>query len=101
MLYSKLFGKTKKSSKLYDSVNATLLTKGGFIDQVMAGTYTYLTLGIRVLTKIEKIIREEMDTIGNEVFMPSITPISAWQQTGRFETVDILMKTTPANKFAL
>jgi prolyl-tRNA synthetase len=42
-----------------------------------------------------------MDTIGNEVFMPSITPISAWQQTGRFETVDILMKTTPANKFAL
>jgi len=100
MLYSKLFGKTKKQSKKYDSVNATLLIKAGFIDQVMAGTYTYLTLGLRVLTKIEQIIREEMDKIGNEVLMPSITPIAHWQQTGRFDTVDILMKTTPANIFA-
>ncbi|MCL4364201.1 proline--tRNA ligase [Patescibacteria group bacterium] len=101
MLYSKLFGKTKKNSKEYDSTNATLLIKGGFIDQVMAGTYTYLTLGTKVLAKIEQIIREEMDKIGNEVFMPSITPASLWQQTGRFETVDVLMKTVPANKFAL
>ena len=100
MLYSKLFGKTKKSSKKYDSVNATLLQKGGFIDQVMAGTYTYLTLGLRVLNKIEQIIREEMDTIGQEVLMPSLTPIANWQVTGRFDTVDILMKTTPANVFA-
>ncbi len=100
MLYSKLFGKTKKSNKTYDSVNATYLQKGGFIDQVMAGTYTYLTLGLRVLNKIEQIVREEMDKIGNEVLMPSITPIANWQQTGRFDTVDILMKTTPANIFA-
>ncbi len=100
MLYSKFFGKTKKSSKEYDSVNATLLIKGGFIDQVMAGTYTYLTLGLKVLNKIEQIIREEMDTIGQEVLMPALTPISSWQQTGRFETVDVLMKTTPANIFA-
>ncbi len=96
-----MFGKTKKIVKEYNSINATLLQKAGYIDQVMAGTYTYLTLGIRVLTKIENIIREEMNTIGSEVFMPSITPISLWQQTGRFDTVDILMKTTPANKFAL
>ena len=101
MLYSKLFGKTKKSSKKFDSINATYLQKAGFIDQVMAGTYTYLPLGIKVLTKIEQIIREEMDKIGDEIFMPSITPISLWQQTGRFETVDVLMKTTAANKFAL
>lgn len=100
MLYSKLFGKTKKSSKVYDSVNATYLQKGGFIDQVMAGTYTYLTLGTRVLTKIEKIVREEMDTIGNEVVMPSITPFENWKKTGRLDTVDVLMKTTPANAFA-
>ncbi|MBI5127099.1 proline--tRNA ligase [Candidatus Roizmanbacteria bacterium] len=100
MLYSKFFGKTKKSSKEYDSVNATLLIKGGFIDQVMAGTYTYLTLGLRVLNRIEQIIREEMDTIGQEILMPALTPISSWKQTGRFDTVDVLMKTTPANIFA-
>jgi prolyl-tRNA synthetase len=100
MLYSKLFGKTKKQSKQYDSVNATLLIKAGFIDQVMAGTYTYLTLGMRVLTKIENIIREEMNTVADEVLMPSIVPISLWQQTNRFDTVDVLMKTTPANSAA-
>lgn len=101
MLYSKLFGKTKKDSKKYDSANATFLIKGGFIDQVMAGVYSYLPLGLRILNKIENIIREEMDKIGNEIFMPSLTPQSAWEKTGRLETVDVLMKTVPANKFAL
>jgi len=100
MLYSKLFGKTKKDSKKYDSANATFLQKGGFIDQVMAGVYTYLPLGLRVLNKIENIIREEMNKISNEVFMPSLAPQSAWEKTGRLGTVDILMKTTAANKFA-
>lgn len=101
MLYSKIFGKTKKDSKKYDSANATFLIKGGFIDQVMAGTYTYLTLGLRVLNKIENIIREEIDNIGNEILMPSIAPLEQWEKTGRLETVDVLMKTTAANKFAL
>ncbi|MFA6016603.1 MAG: proline--tRNA ligase [Patescibacteria group bacterium] len=101
MLYSKLFGKTKKDSKKYDSANATYLIKGGFIDQVMAGTYTYLSLGLRVLNKIENIIREEIDTIGTEILMPSIVPQELWARTNRLETVDVLMKTTPANKFAL
>ena len=101
MLYSKIFGKTRRDSKKYDSANATYLIKAGFIDQVMAGTYTYLTLGLRVLNKIENIIREEMNTIGSEVLMPSIVPQELWQKTGRLETVDVLMKTTPANKFAL
>ncbi len=100
MLYSKLFGKTKKNSKKYDSINATLLIKAGFIDQVMAGTYTYLPLGLRVLEKIENIIREEMNTIAQEILMPALTPISNWQKTQRFEKVDVLMKTTPANIFA-
>lgn len=100
MLYSKLFGKTNKSSKKFDSINATYLIKGGFIDQLMAGTYTFLPLGLRVLNKIEEIIKEEMNTIGQEVLMPALTPIANWKQTKRFETVDILMKTTPANDFA-
>ena len=101
MLYSKVFGKTKKDSKKYDSANATLLIKGGFIDQVMAGTYTYLTLGLRVLNKIENIVREEINTIGNEILMPSIVPQELWAKTNRLETVDVLMKTTAANKLAL
>lgn len=100
MLYSKLFGKTKKETKKYDSANATFLIKGGFIDQVMAGTYNYLPLGLRVLNKIENIIRDEMNKIGQEVLLPSLAPISNWEQTGRFQTVDVLMKTTPANIFA-
>jgi prolyl-tRNA synthetase len=100
MLYSKLFGKTKKEGRVYNSVNATLLQKGGFIDQVMAGTYTYLTLGARVLNKIEDIVREEMDKIGCEVIMPAMTPFENWTKTGRLETVDVLMKTTAANDFA-
>ncbi len=101
MLYSKLFGKTKKSNKIFDSINATYLQKGGFIDQVMAGVYTYLPLGLKVLNKIENIIRVEMNKIGNEVFMPSLSPQSVWEKTGRLETVDVLIKTSPANKFAL
>lgn len=100
MLYSKIFGKTKKDSKKYDSANATYLIKGGFIDQVMAGTYTYLTLGFRVLNKIENIIREEINTIGTEILMPTLAPLEQWAKTNRLETVDVLMKSTAANKFA-
>ena len=52
MRQSKLFGSTNKDSRQYDSVNATLLEKGGFIDKAMAGVYTFLPLGNRVLQKI-------------------------------------------------
>ncbi len=100
MLYSKLFGKTNKTTKEKTSVNATLLEKGGFIDQVMSGVYTFLPLGLRVLTKIENIIREEMNAIADEISMPALTPKALWEETDRLETVDILMKTVPANKFA-
>lgn len=100
MLYSKIFGKTKKDSKKYDSANATYLIKGGFIDQVMAGTYTYLSLGLRVLNKIENIVREEINTIGTEILMPTLAPLEQWAKTNRLENVDVLMKSTAANKFA-
>lgn len=100
MKYSNLFTKTQKTAKEYDSKNATLLIKGGFIDQVMAGVYTFLPLGLRVLTKIEQIVREKMDKIGAEILMPSIVPFQLWEQTGRLSTVDVLMKTTPANSLA-
>jgi len=94
MLYSKLFGKTQKEVKKYESKNQELLVKAGFIDQVAAGIYTLLPLGKRVLTKIENIIREEMNNIGaQEIEMPLLHPKILWEKTGRWQTVDILFKT--------
>lgn len=97
MRYSQLFGKTQKKSKEYDSVNATLLIKGGFIHQTMAGVYTFLPLGLRVLNKIENIIRAEMDTLGEELLMPALSPKELWETTGRYQTVGILFKAMGAN----
>lgn len=97
MKYSQLLTKTQKSAKKYDSINATLLIQGGFIDQTMAGVYAFLPLGLRVLSKIEAIVREEMNTIGSEVLMTSLSPTELWEQTGRLETIDVLFSASGAN----
>lgn len=95
MLYSKLFGKTKKEvSGQFEARSHELLTKAGFIDQVASGIFNYLPLGKKVLAKIENIIREEINEIGGqEILMPSLHPKVLWQKTNRWETVDILFKT--------
>jgi prolyl-tRNA synthetase len=98
--YSKLFIKTKKGAKEFESINATLLQKAGFIYQEMAGVYTFLPLGFRVLTKIENIIREEMSKIGTELLMTSLSPKEIWEKTGRLDTIDVLMKTSGANEIS-
>ncbi|MHB8443277.1 MAG: proline--tRNA ligase [Patescibacteria group bacterium] len=98
--YSKLFGKTNKEAKEFDSINATLLQKAGFINQEMAGVYTYLPLGVRVISKIENIIREEMDKIGNEILMPSISPIDIWKTAGRLDNIDVILKAVGGNKLS-
>ncbi len=98
MLFSQLFPKPIKNGKKYDSPNATFLINGGFIDQVMAGVYTFLPLGQRVLAKIENIVRQEMDKIGQEVFMPAIVPTKLWEDTNRINTIDVLFQVTGANK---
>lgn len=87
MRYSQLFGKTRKTAPSdADSANARLLEQGGFVDQLMAGVYTYMPLGLRVLKKIQNIIREEMNAIGGqEVLMPALTPAEPWKTTGRWE----------------
>ncbi len=100
MRQTKLFSKTTKSSKEFDSVNATLLTKAGYIDQVMSGVYTYLPLGLRVLKKIESIVRDEMDKISVELRMSALSPTEIWNKTGRLDSIDVLMKTLPANQLA-
>ena len=94
MLYSKLFGKTSKNAPHdADSVNARFLAQGGFVDQVMAGVFTWLPLGLRVLRKVENIVREEMNAIGaEEILMPALEPKENWEKSGRWQTVGILYK---------
>jgi len=97
MRYSKLFGRTRHNPPCdSNSKNAELLTQAGFADKLAAGIYNILPLGHRVLTKIHKIIREEMDTVdGQELLMPCLHPVEIWQATGRDKTLDeILYKTT-------
>lgn len=98
MKYSQLHIKTNKSAKDFSSINASYLIKGGFIDQTMAGVYSFLPLGLRVLNRIEAIVREEMNKIAVEILMPSLSPMELWEKTGRIQTVDVLMKTTAANQ---
>jgi prolyl-tRNA synthetase len=99
MRQSQLYTKTRKEAPADEvSKNAILLTRAGFIHKEMAGVYTFLPLGLRVLTKIENIIRRQMDMIGNELVMSSLSPKENWEKTGRLESVDVLMKTAPANK---
>ena len=82
------------------SKNAELLTRGGFIHKEMAGVYTYLPLGLRVLKKIENIIREEMNIVGGqEISMTALQNPELWKKTGRWEdeAVDSWFKTKLKN----
>ncbi|MDR3642156.1 MAG: His/Gly/Thr/Pro-type tRNA ligase C-terminal domain-containing protein [Candidatus Doudnabacteria bacterium] len=93
MRQSKYFLKTSKTISAEDvSVNARLLEQGGFVQKVMAGVYDFLPLGLRVLSKIENIVREEMDKIGSEMFMPVLHPKENWEKTGRWSGLDVLFK---------
>jgi prolyl-tRNA synthetase len=90
MLYSQLFGKTlKKPPKGAGAISHQYLVKGGFIDQLSAGIYSFLPLGWRVHRKIENIIREEMNAVGGqEVFLPTLQPKSLWQESKRWDNMD-------------
>lgn len=94
MRLSQLFVKTQKESPAgEESINAQLLQRAGFVYKEMAGVYTFLPLGLRVLTKIENIIRKHMDRVGTELLMTALAPQENREATGRLETVDVLMKT--------
>lgn len=94
MRYSNLFTKTlRQAPKEAETINHQLLTQAGFVDQLMAGVYSYLPLGLRVLHNIEQIVREEMDEIGGqEVLMPTLHPKEIWEATGAWDGVDVLFK---------
>ncbi|NCD00887.1 prolyl-tRNA synthetase [bacterium] len=99
MKQSQLFTKTIKDlPKDETSLNAQLLLKAGFVEKTMAGVYQFLPLGLKVLVKIENIIREEMNNIGGqEILMSALAPKENWEITGRLETMNVLMKTIGAN----
>ncbi len=94
MRLSNLFTKTCKSVPHdADSVNAKYLVQGGFVHQEMAGVYSWLPLGLRVMRKVEAIIREEMDGLGaQEILMSSLQPKENWLQTNRWDAMDVLFK---------
>ena len=94
MRYSNLFGQSLKMTAQYESRSHELLVKGGFIEQVACGIFNFLPLGKKVLSKIEKIIKEEMNDLGaQEVLMPILQPKILWQKTSRWQTLDVLFKT--------
>ncbi len=86
MKYSEFFPKSRKQEFKEDlSSNAVLLVKAGYIDQLMAGSYTLLPLGFRVVENIKRIIREELNKTGaQELLMPLLHPREIWDQTGRW-----------------
>lgn len=99
MHLSKLFVKTlKENPKWEDSVNAKFLLRWWFVHKTMAWVYTFLPLWLRVLNKIESIVRKHMNTIATEIYMPCLSPKENWEKTWRLETVDVLMKTSGANE---
>lgn len=68
-------------------VSHQLMLRAGMIRKLGSGLYTWLPLGLRVLRKVEHIIRQEMNRIGAmELLMPAIQPAELWQETGRWET---------------
>ncbi|MBI4132205.1 MAG: hypothetical protein HY474_01090 [Candidatus Sungbacteria bacterium] len=93
MRQSSLFGKTfREDPKDEVSINARLLERGGFVYKTMAGAYDYLPLGYRVLEKINKVIREEMNAIGGqELLLTALQPKDRWMRSGRWETLSEIM----------
>ena len=87
MYYSKLLIPTLKESPAdAEVISHKLMVRAGMIRQLAAGIYSILPLGLRVLKKVENIIREEMNQIGGqEVFLPSIQPAELWKESKRWD----------------
>ncbi len=93
---SQLFTKTRREAPADElAKNAQLLIRAGYVYKNMAGAYTFLPLGLRVIEKINTIIRQEMDAIGGqELVMPSLQDSALWEASGRWsdDAVDVWFK---------
>ena len=98
MRQSQLFTKTRKEAPSDEvAKNAKLLIRGGFIHKEMAGVYSFLPLGLRVLNRIVGIIREEMNALGGiELELTALQDRSVWEKSGRWDdkAVDSWFKTS-------
>lgn len=94
MKQSHLFTKTRKDAPKDEAAkNAQLLIRAGFVHKEMAGSYSYLPLGLRVLENIEALVRYEMQKIGGqEMRMATLHPAEPWKTTGGWENIDVLFK---------
>ncbi|MFA6301144.1 MAG: aminoacyl--tRNA ligase-related protein [Candidatus Paceibacterota bacterium] len=101
MRQSKLFTKTRKEAPADEtSRNAELLIRAGYIHKEMAGVYSYLPLGLRVIKRIENIIRDEMSKVdGMEMKTSILQNKEVWEKTNRWDDkeVDIWFKTKLKN----
>lgn len=89
MLQSKLIGDTKKEWPAEATIKSHgMLLRGGYIKQMASGIFTLMPLGKKVASKIENIIREEMNNIDSqEIFMPLVATKKLWDMSGRYESV--------------
>ena len=87
MLFSRLLIPTLKENPAEaEAVSHRLLLRAGMIRKLASGIYNYLPLGLRVLRKVERIVREEMDRAGaQEVLMPAVQPSELWHESGRWQ----------------
>ncbi|MCL2724367.1 MAG: proline--tRNA ligase [Polyangiaceae bacterium] len=87
MLFSRaLIPTVKEAPADAANVSHTLLVRGGYIRKVGAGMYDFLPLGLRVLKKVEAVVREEMDRAGaQEILMPALLPAEYFKETGRWD----------------
>ena len=97
MRQSQLFTKTRKSAPKDEiAKNAQLLIRAGYIHKEMAGVYSYLPLGLRVINNIMRVIREEMNAIGGqEITMTALQNPAPWKKTDRWrdDAIDVWFKT--------
>ena len=87
MRISKFFISTQKEAPSEaELISHRLMLRAGYIKKLASGLYTWMPLGLRVLRKVETVVREEMNKGGGiEVLMPAIQPAELWQETGRWE----------------
>ena len=87
MRYSQYFLPTlKETPGDAEVISHQLMARAGMIRKVAAGVYDYLPLGLRVIRKVENIVREEMNRAGAiELLMPAVNPADLWQQSGRWQ----------------
>lgn len=93
MFWSKTFIPTlKETPQEAESISHRLMLRAGLIRMLMAGVYSYLPLGLKVLDNIQKIIRQEMnEAFAAELLLPALQPKELWAKTGRDKTIGDVM----------